>query len=197
MFYSSGTFGRPVFPARKGTAMTPTRSVRAALRQTVLAGFMLVLSLSGAGCGDPVPQAVDHDNQTKSAPLAPLLAADRAFAADVARAAPGERGRIWSSWFAPDGKQFLPGRVVAGHEAIAALMTSGLASPGYTLTWAPDMGGIAGGGDFGWTSGRYESRNATPADTTSTFGRYLTLWEKQPDGTWKAVLDTGVPDPAE
>jgi ketosteroid isomerase-like protein len=27
-------------------------------------------------------------------------------------------------------------------------------------------------------------------------GRYLTVWKKQPDGSWKVVRDIGVQDPA-
>ena len=26
-------------------------------------------------------------------------------------------------------------------------------------------------------------------------GNYMTVWEKQPDGTWKVLFDTGDPDP--
>ena len=52
--------------------------------------------------------------------------------------------------------------------------------------------------DAGYTWGLYEGRakdrNNQPILTT---GRYLTLWKKTPDGTWKVALDASAQAPPE
>ena len=116
------------------------------------------------------------------------MAADRRFAADVAAAAGAERARAWADWFTPDGRQLVPGRVVAGREEIRALMTPFFAEPGASLAWAPDQGG--GEGDRGWTSGRYVSHTGGGIRE----GRYLTVWVRVGE-RWLVDGDTGVPDP--
>jgi ketosteroid isomerase-like protein len=119
---------------------------------------------------------------------------DRRFAAEVAAAAPADRGQVWAAWFSPAGRQILPGAVVQGARSIAALMGPAFATPGYSLTWEPDLASADAAGDLGWTSGRYESRGEGPEGPILEHGRYLTIWQRQPDGRWKVAVDTGVPD---
>lgn len=116
-----------------------------------------------------------------------LLAADRRFAADVAAAAGAARAQAWAGWFASDGRQLVPGRVVVGREAVHDLMEPFFADPANSLAWSPDQGG--GAGDRGWTSGRYVSRTGG----SESEGRYLTVWVRI-DGRWQVDVDTGVPD---
>jgi len=123
---------------------------------------------------------------------AQLLAADRAFASAVAAAAGADRTAVWAHWFAADGRQLVPGGVVAGHRDIADLMGPAFADPAASLAWEPDLAG--GGGDWGWTSGRYVSRQPGADGPVVTGGRYLTVWHRQADGAWKVAVDTGVPD---
>lgn len=119
-----------------------------------------------------------------------LMEADRAFAADVA-----ERGtEAWVSWFATDGAQIQPGSgEIVGHDAIRTLM-AGLDDPNLTLTWEPLRADIAASGDLGWTTGSYVSE-AVGADGEVQLGqgRYVTIWRKQADGSWKVVMDLGNP----
>ena len=63
--------------------------------------------------------------------------------------------------------------------------------------WGPDMATASPDGQLGWTSGRYENWRQGPDGIVTSEGRYLTLWARQADGTWKVDLDTGVPDPGE
>lgn len=174
--------------------MVRSNHLSGCIRRTLTTLLLAGSALLAAGCERQADRAPGPETVDAVAPSAPLLEADRAFAAEVAAADPADRGKVWASWFSPSGRQIIPDRVVEGQQAIADLMTPGLATPGYTLTWEPDMGGMSAAGDFGWTSGRYESRQAGPEGDLATFGRYLTIWERQPDATWKAVLDTGVPD---
>ena len=67
--------------------------------------------------------------------------------------------------------------------------------PNAKLTWAPLTVDVAASGDLGYTWGRYEFRSPG-ADGKERIGGgfYLTIWKRQPDGSWKFALDTGTPD---
>ena len=69
-------------------------------------------------------------------------------------------------------------------------------APAGLLTWWPTYADVSRAGDLGWTTGPYEFRekptDAKPADT----GHFFTVWRRQPDGSWKFVLDLGIRHPA-
>src|ERR1041385_3136232 len=60
------------------------------------------------------------------------------------------------------------------------------------LSWEPEYADVARAGDLGWTTGPWEFRPNGPEDKPVAFGEYFTVWKKQSDGSWKAVLDRGV-----
>lgn len=122
------------------------------------------------------------------------MAADRRFAAEVDTAATSDRARIWANWFAPDGRQIVPRRVVQGQGSIAEMMAGAFDTPGFRLTWDPDQAVVSAAGDLGWTSGRYQTTSQGPQGPVTSEGRYLTIWRRQADGGLKVDLDTGVPD---
>ena len=64
---------------------------------------------------------------------------------------------------------------------------------GPTLTWHPSKAEVLAGGDVGYTTGFSERR--APNGVVNK-GNYLTVWKKQPDGSWKAIFDTGTGVPA-
>jgi len=57
----------------------------------------------------------------------------------------------------------------------------------FTLTWVPQHASLAESGDLGYTYGIYTYTN----EDTTFQGTYVSIWEKQADGNWKFVLDTG------
>lgn len=78
---------------------------------------------------------------------------------------------------------------VEGLRAISALLQS-RSDTSFSLTWKPTMSHVARSGELGYTYGTYEMR-LKPAGTLAGTGTYVTIWKKQPDGQWKALLDTG------
>lgn len=78
-----------------------------------------------------------------------------------------------------------------GLEAISKLLLSE-SDTNFILTWEPIATEIATSGDLGYTYGTYAIRNKTTGLLLGD-GTYATIWKKQPDGIWKAVLDTGNP----
>ncbi len=83
---------------------------------------------------------------------------------------------------------------IAGREAIHRHLSAGGGSG--SLTWTPLRADVSMAGDLGYTYGTYMLRGT---DSTGApierYGKYVTIWKKQTDGTWKFVLDTGNPSP--
>lgn len=63
------------------------------------------------------------------------------------------------------------------------------------LAWTPEFADIASNGVLGYTTGPWEYRPKGKNDAPAAFGHYVTLWQKQPDGNYKAVLDIGINHP--
>lgn len=63
-------------------------------------------------------------------------------------------------------------------------------NPGPLLIWEPAHAEISASGDLGWTTGPAEFRPAKDKDP-AWFGEFSSVWQKQPDGAWKVVIDHG------
>ena len=68
------------------------------------------------------------------------------------------------------------------------------ARPGL-LTWQPIFADLSRAGDLGYTTGPWEFRQNGPADKPAGYGNYVTVWKKQPGGSWKVVIDLGTSNP--
>ena len=66
---------------------------------------------------------------------------------------------------------------------------AGKSDTAFTLSWEPLFERISESGDLGYTYGIYSNINKSTGEITK--GTYITIWQKQTDGTWKFVLDTG------
>jgi len=75
----------------------------------------------------------------------------------------------------------------------AALRDHLLSNPAgnISLTWKPLFAEMAKSGDFGYTYGTFVVRSKANPEETVSDGCYVSIWKKQPDGSWKWVLDTG------
>jgi ketosteroid isomerase-like protein len=63
------------------------------------------------------------------------------------------------------------------------------------LTWEPAYAEIAPDGDLGYTTGPYQVKNRSKPGDPARYGHYVSLWQKQPSGLWKVVLDVGISHP--
>ena len=59
----------------------------------------------------------------------------------------------------------------------------------FILSWEPLFEKISKGGDLGYTYGLHTNTDKKSGEITK--GTYVTIWQKQQDGSWKFVLDTG------
>ena len=104
-------------------------------------------------------------------------------------------GAGFASWFADDGVAL--GNGVAPLIGKVAIAQSANWSPkDYQLTWTPTDAMMGPSGDMGYTWGHFEGRSKDKnGNSVLTSGRYITMWRKELDGTWKVVLDAGANEP--
>lgn len=154
------------------------------------ASLLLAVPLASAQLPlDPLTKPAPAANPFTDPGLTPettfLYSLEAKFARDTAQGG----GAAFAKWFAPDAVVLSNGKApVMGQSAIAA--SANWTAEQYQLTWTPEGARMSASGDMGFTWGSYEGRSkdrdGTPIFTT---GRYMTVWKKQPDGSWKVELD--------
>jgi ketosteroid isomerase-like protein len=104
-------------------------------------------------------------------------------------------GFAFSNTAADNGVVFGSPQLVIGPNAIRAFYAG--QEPSTSLTWRPVYTVVASSRDLGFTVGEYiaTGRGASGA-AVQRFGKYLTVWTLQHDGTWKFVVDGGNSTPA-
>ena len=80
---------------------------------------------------------------------------------------------------------------LAGKESIRTLWKSMLESPSFSGGWKTTKVEVARSGDLAYVTGNYEF-NETDANgkPITDKGKYLEVWKKQADGSWKCVADS-------
>ena len=85
-------------------------------------------------------------------------------------------------------------------EAIRKIWQDLLASPGLVISWKATKAEVAKSGDIGFVSGTYElTVNDASDKPVNDHGKYVEVFKKQADGTWKVVADiwnSDLPAPA-
>ncbi len=99
--------------------------------------------------------------------------------------------------FMADSATLLPGggNPITGRTAIGAHLRA--YPPGARLLWTPVKAEVAASADLGYTRGTYEYHDRDSAgNPVIQYGKYVTLWKKQADGSWKFILDIGNKSPS-
>lgn len=96
-----------------------------------------------------------------------------------------------ASFVASDGAVYPPNAPAAqGTEAVTKLFNDFYKTPDIKLTWTPTLVEAAKSGELGFSSGTYEMTFKDPAGKmVNDHGKYVTVWQKQHDGSWKAIRD--------
>jgi ketosteroid isomerase-like protein len=121
-----------------------------------------------------------------------LMQLDRDF--DKATAEKGVDG--WVAHFAPNGSMLSDtSKPTTGPAEIRAEMEPVFKDSTFTLRWKPTKAEMMIPGVIGYTVGRWEKiRKNKEGKWMKSTGTYSTTWKKQPDSSWKIVLDSGVSD---
>jgi len=84
---------------------------------------------------------------------------------------------------------------VTGRENIRKHLSEG--SENAVLTWAPLKAEVASSADLGYTYGTSEYKSKGEDGKPAVhYGKYVTVWKKQADGSWKFIVDIGNSSPA-
>jgi uncharacterized protein (TIGR02246 family) len=85
-------------------------------------------------------------------------------------------------------------------EAIRNVWKAMLSSPGLVIGWKATRVEVASSGDIAYVSGTYQmTMNDASGKPANDRGKYVVVWKKQGDGTWKCVADiwnSDLPPPA-
>lgn len=136
----------------------------------------LTLAASAATGGQLAAQSADE-------------AAIRAQDAAWNKAAIAKDATKFATFYASDAVLLVPGAPMAsGIDAIRTAGTALMALPGFSLTFGPDK--ITVNGKLAYEVGHYTmTTNDKDGKLQTDNGKYVVVWGKQADGSWKAVLD--------
>jgi ketosteroid isomerase-like protein len=116
----------------------------------------------------------------------------RQLEADFMKAAAEKGAEGYMSYYAEDAVEVPNGTDAIHGKANIAKTMGFLNDKNNQLMWTPVDAGISMSGDLGYTSGTYEFRSKDKdGKPTVSHGKYTSIWKKQPDGSWKVVLDMG------
>ena len=143
--------------------------------------FLLILAAWVLfGCAPPPPEPVDL-----AAAKDALMEADRAWSETAGDAA------AFVSFMAA-GAHFLNPEAppAVGKEQIGEAISQMFSAPGLALQWRASKAEVSSAGDLGYTLGAFElTANDAEGNAVTREGKYVTIWRKQADGSWKVVAD--------
>jgi ketosteroid isomerase-like protein len=102
----------------------------------------------------------------------------------------------WVAYFAPNGSMLSDtSKPIIGADEIRKAMEPAFKDSSFSLRWHPVKAEMLMPGILGYTVGRWERlRKNKEGKLMKSTGSYTSIWKKQPDSSWKIVLDTGNPD---
>ena len=147
-----------------------------------LASFFLFAVL---GCSQPTQAPPEIDLEAERASL---MRADRTWS--ESQVASDDPVDVITAQFLENAHLLAPDApLIEGSEAIRAVFADLQAIPGYSLSWRPIFAEVGGAGDLGYTIGSYEMVMAPEGAPITIVGKYMTVWKKQTDGTWRVAAD--------
>ena len=119
-------------------------------------------------------------------------AAIRKLDMDWSNAAQTKQVDAWVAFYSDDATVLPPNEPMAsGKEAIRKSIGDLLALPGLNLKWEPKKVEVSKSGDMAYSFGTYEmALNDPKGNPIMDRGKYVEVWKKQADGSWKCAVDT-------
>jgi len=165
--------------------MTSCQRKSVAQAGSVVFGMMLILT--AVGCTPASPDA---------ASIAKAEAADEAairrMDADWLKTAAAKDADAWVTFYSDDAVVLPPNQKMATDKETIRKSVGGLLSlPGLSLKWQPTKVEVSKSGDLGYLYGTYSlAANDDKGKPITDVGKILEIWKKQPDGSWKCIVDT-------
>lgn len=110
---------------------------------------------------------------------------------DWSKAAAAKDAAQVAAFYAEDAIAYPPNEPVAvGRAAAEKVWAAYFADSMFTISWTTERAEASLSGEMGFTAGTYEDSYMGPDSTmVNEKGKYLCVWEKQADGSWKATHD--------
>jgi uncharacterized protein (TIGR02246 family) len=145
------------------------------------APFVLIL----AACSQAPPPA---EPDTRAADAQAI----RDSIASSSTASAGKDLDKFLAFYDPDASVFMPDApVVTGLPAIKAALQGALSDPSFSIDIQTAKVEVSRAGDYGYAQGTFVQKATNPktkkAETQN--GKWVTVFKKEPDGSWKAVSD--------
>ncbi len=145
-----------------------------------------VLVLAASGCAPQVDTAADQ---------AAIEQATRDWV--TATNKPGEEGADgYASFVTEDAVWLLDnGALVEGRDAVRAWILPLTQAEDFSVTWEATRVEVSAAGDLAYSMGTYKySLKDAEGNPVSNKGKFVDIWKKQADGSWKAAIGIGNSD---
>ena len=154
--------------------------MRAHLRHFALLGSLSLIGIQTA-CQNLQQQQTDIKSEENAVRQADMDWSKAAAAKDVDKVV---------SFYAEDGAIYAPNApLAAGRPAIKVEWTGMMNLPGFMVNWVPSRVEVARSADLAWSTGTYTLTSSVPGGSGTDHGKYVAVWKKQQDGSWKVEAD--------
>lgn len=154
------------------------------LRNTTLIACLALALLTVACSNTPTPPP-----DTRAADVQAVKDIEASWGKDANSKDPDK----WAGYFAEDGSALYPGvATINGKAAIKAAMAPYFSDPNFALTFQSTRTVASRGGDMVYSQGTYSMTTTDPKTKKpiTDKGKFVTVYAKQADGSWKVVADT-------
>lgn len=150
--------------------------------------LILPLLLALCACKSATTTERAHDS---AALRNEVLDTDRAFAALADKSG---IEAAFAAYLAPDAVHMVAGADFEfGRDAVIAGFSGGPADA--VLSWTPRGAEVSADGELGYTYGAWTYKwTGEDGKKVASSGKYVTIWRRQRDGSFKAVFDGGTSD---
>jgi uncharacterized protein (TIGR02246 family) len=132
--------------------------------------------------------ACNQPPDTREADVKAIKDVEAAWVKDVAT----KDVEKFASYYADDASFLVPNMPIAtGKDAIRNVIKSLVSDPNFALTFQSSRVEVSKGGDLGYSQGTYSLTMTAPITKQPAVdkGKYVTVFKKQRDASWKAVAD--------
>lgn len=154
------------------------------MKSGYIAFCVVGLSILVSACSETPAPAAD----TSAADQKAIKDGEIIWAADYASRDPDKL----VAHYADDATLLIPDEpLMSGKDAIRAGIQPMLADKNFALTFTTSTVGVSKSGDLGYSQGTYSMTMTNPKTKkpVTEHGKYVTVYKKQADGSWKAIED--------
>jgi len=161
----------------------PSRPAGAAL--SLVTAVLVIVGCSNSGQQTAQKEQAAGEVDRRAADEAAIRANDSAWIKAIA----ANNTQQAMSYYTSDAVLMAPGMPLAsGTDAVGKTWSALTSMPGFALTFAPDK--VVVSGDMAYEVGSYAlTTNDKKGKPHTENGKYVAVWQRQADGSWKAVVD--------